>query len=118
MVGAGVGVALRVEAGRVEAAAAVFDLGHQTLGFEGQRDLDLVGGAAMADGVGAGLLDAEHAVLDRLGAGAVLAQVVAQAFAGAQQVGGLGGDAEVQPRWQVVWTCARQRQLAPRTNLL
>ena len=39
--------------------------GHQALGLEGQRDLDVVAGAAVADGVGAGLLDAEHDVVDR-----------------------------------------------------
>ena len=49
-------------------------------------DLDIFGRVAVADGVGAGLLDAEHDVVDHLALGAVLAQVVAQALAGAQQV--------------------------------
>ena len=101
VVGGGIGVAGGVEAAGVEAAATVPDLSGQAFGFEGQRDLDVVAGAAMADGVGAGLLDAEHAVVDDLVVGAVLAQVVAQAFASAQQVGGFGGNAEAEPRWQI-----------------
>ena len=68
----------------------------------------------MADGVRAGLLDTEDDVVDHLTLGAVLAQVVAQALAGAQQVRGLGRDAEVQARWRRPRLHAALRQLTPR----
>ena len=41
----------------------------------------------MTDGVRAGLLDAQHDVVGDVALGAVLAQIVAQTFAGAQQMG-------------------------------
>ena len=117
MIGGEVGCAVRVEALHGEAVAAVLDRGHELFGGELQRDLDVLTRATVADGVGAGLLDAEHEVVDELELGAVLAQVVAQPLAGAQQMRGLGGDAEEQARWQVVCSHARQRQVAPRTNV-
>ena len=95
-----VGPAVRVEARHVEASAVILDRGHEPRVGEAQGDLDVVARAAVADGVRAGLLDTEHDVVDHLALGAVLAQVVAQALAGAQQMRGLGRDAEVQARWR------------------
>ena len=110
MLGARVGRQSRVEARHVEAAAVVFDRGHEPAAGEAQGDLDVVGRAAVADGVRAGLLDTEDDVVDHLTFGAVLAQVVAQALAGAQQVRGLGRDAEVQARWRRLRLHAALRQ--------
>jgi hypothetical protein len=81
-----IGAGFRVEACDVETSAVVFDRRYQFGLGEAQDDLDVFGGVAMADGVGAGLLHAEHDIVDHLALGAVLAQVVAQALSGAQQV--------------------------------
>ena len=56
--------------------------------------------AAVTNGVGAGLFDAQDGVVDHPGIGAVLAQVVAQALPGAQQVRGFGRNLESQTRWR------------------
>ena len=53
-------------------------------------------GAAVADGVGAGLFDGRARRRRSSALAAVLAQVVAHALAGAQQVRGLHGDGEAQ----------------------
>ena len=60
-----VGRGLGVEGVDVEALTVVFDLGAAGRRLEAQRDLDLIVVAAMADGVGGGLLDAEHDVVDQ-----------------------------------------------------
>ena len=52
----------------------------------------------MADGVGAGLLDAQHDVVDEIVLGAVQPQVVADALAGARQPRRLEGQAKAQVR--------------------
>ena len=98
VIGEGIGLRLAVEGSSVEAAAPVCDLGDQIATLEAHGDLDVVLAAAVADGVGGGLLDAEHDVVDELALRAVLAQVVAQTLASAQQVGRLGCDREVKAR--------------------
>ena len=100
MVGAQVGNSVAIEAGDIEAAAMVADFGEQSTIFEAQRQLDIELATAMTDGVGGGLLDAQHDVIDQWLVGAVLAQVVANAIAGAQQMRGLRRDAEAQARWR------------------
>ena len=92
----------------------VFDLGKQIAACEAQRDLDIAVAAAVANGIGGGLLDAEHDVVDDLAVGAVLAQVITETLAGAQQVGGLGRDAEMKARWRDLRRCATLRQVDPR----
>ena len=83
MVFKGVRYPLRVEACYIEAAAAIPYRGEELRLGEAQGDLDVVGRAAVADGVGASLFYAEHGVVDQTWLGAVLAQVVAQTLASA-----------------------------------
>ena len=86
VLGAGVGGQLRVEALDIEAPAVVCHRSQDLRAREAQGDLDIVWRAAVTDGVGAGLLDTEHDVVDQRARAAVLAQVVAHAFTGAQQM--------------------------------
>ena len=72
-----------VELVGVEAASAVLDERDEPPTGEPQGDLHVVVGGAVADGVGAGFLDAEHDVVDQVPRGAVLAQVVTEPLAGA-----------------------------------
>ena len=94
-----------VEAGGVEAPSAVSDERDQPSVGELQGDPDVGGGPAVADGVGTGFLNAEYDIVDELALRAVAAQVVAQALAGAQQVGAFRRDPELQPRRRGLGRC-------------
>ena len=110
-----VGHALRPKARHVEAHTAVLDQRHQGAVVELEGDLDVGVDAAVADGVGGRLLDAQHEVVDQVALGAVLAQVVANALAGAPQVRRLGGNAKAQARRSRVGPYIAIRQLTPST---
>ena len=92
MIGQDIRQRLAVEARKIEPAAVVFDLGKQIAACEAQRDLDIAVAAAVANGIGGGLLNTEHDIVDDLPLGAELVQVVANALAGTQQVGRLWGE--------------------------
>ncbi len=113
MVDGRVGRGRRVEARHVEGRSPVLDGGRQEAVIEGERDRDVGVGAAVADGVGAGFLDAEHEVVDHALLGAVLTQVVAQPFAGAQQVRRFRRDVEVEMRRRGVRGLGRRRHRTP-----
>ena len=108
-----VGRGRRVEARHVEGRSPVLDGGRQEAVVEGERDRDVGVGAAVAYSVGAGFLDAEHEVVDHALLGAVLAQVVAQPFAGAQQVRRFRRDVEVEMRRRGVRGHGRRRHRTP-----
>ena len=116
VVGQQVGQRVGVERGDVEAAAVVFDGGDQVAALEVQRDLDGLLDAAVTDGVGGGLFDAQHDVVDHERVGAVLAQVVANAVAGAQQVRRSRRYAKVQSGGRDLRRGAALRQVAPRVR--
>ena len=106
MVGQLVGQGRR-EAGHVEPPAVVLHDRHQALTGELEADRDVVVGAAVADGVGARLLDAQHDVVDQLTLRTVLVEVVAQALAGAQQVRAARRNVELESRWRWPRRCPR-----------
>ena len=112
VVGREVGQGPRVEDGDVESSSAVFDERDEPLVGELQGDPDVVGGAAVADGVGAGFLDAEHDVVDEITLRAILTEIVAQALASAQEMGALRWDPELQPRRRL-GRCSRLRHVPP-----
>ena len=64
MIAQRIGQRLGIEGSGVEAVALVCDLGDQIATLEAHGDLDVLLAAAVADGVGGGLLDAEHDVVD------------------------------------------------------
>ena len=115
VVHAGVGDPLRPKALQVEAPALVFDQRDQRVAVELEGDVDVGVGAAVADGVGGGLFDAQYEVVDQVALGAVLAQIVANALAGAPQVRRLGGNAKAQTGRGCVCLELVTRQLTPRT---
>ena len=73
----------------------VAHLGHQLAILEAKGQLNVELAAAVADRICCSLLDTEHDVADQLLVGAVEAQVVADALAGAQQVCRFGGHMEM-----------------------
>ena len=87
-----------VEAGDVEATAGVLDASDQRAALELQRHLHLVAGATVADGVGAGLFDAEHDLVGKPWVVAVRAEIVADALSGAKQVRRLQSETKRQAR--------------------
>jgi hypothetical protein len=80
-----VGEQLRVEGTGIEGPALVFDRDLHLTVCEGHKKLDLLGRAAVADGVGAGLLDRQDDIVDDRLVQAVLDEVVTDALAGAQE---------------------------------
>lgn len=84
MVEHGIGLPLWVEGGGIETAASVFDRRTQPVVAQAQPDLDVLGGCAVADGVGARFFDRQDDVVDDGLVGAVLGEVVTDALTHAQ----------------------------------
>ena len=115
-----IGHGLRVEGLDVEPSAAVCYRDDQIGVLEAQRDQHVLLGAAVTNGVRAGLFDAEDDLVGEPGVVAVSAQVVADALPGAQEVRGLRGQPEReagQLRLPAV-DCLGQGALTPRCYAL
>ena len=111
---------LAVERLHIEAVARVADLGDEVALLGEEADLDILLGAAVADGVGAGLLDREDHVVDRDLIRAVLLQVVAHALAGPEQPRWIGREAEGQARQRdaalQLFSCHKRPSVAARRS--